>query len=114
MDMDAEFLQLAREAVTALRAANQPNWAEIASVVVAGVGVIVQGCLIGWGLWRMGKASEERNRQLDQQADILGKIGQALDRQGAALDRQGAALERQSAALERQGDVLAELLRRTA
>ena len=41
----------------------------------------------------MGKASEERNRQLDQQAETLGKIGQALDR---------------------QGEVLAALLRRTA
>lgn len=41
----------------------------------------------------MGKTSEERNRQLDQQAETLGKIGQAL---------------------ERQGEVLAELLWRTA
>ena len=46
-----------------------------------------------WGLWRVGKASEERNRQLEQQGEALGKIGQALDR---------------------QGEVLAELLRRTA
>ena len=46
-----------------------------------------------WGLWRVGKASEERNRQLEQQGEALGKVGQALDR---------------------QGEVLAELLRRTA
>ena len=37
--------------------------------------------------------NDEGNRQLDQQAEALGKIGQALDRQGEAL---------------------AELLRRTA
>ena len=45
-------------------------------------------------------SDEERNRRLDQQAETLGKIGQALDRQGQALDR--------------QGQVLAELLRRSA
>ena len=88
--MDAEFLQLAREAVVALR---QPNWAEVAALIVSGVVGFGQIGLIGWGLHRMGKASEERNRQLDQQAETLGKIGQALDR---------------------QGEVLAELLRRSA
>lgn len=67
-------------------------WAQVA----VGVG---QLGVIAWGLRQMGRASEERNRQLDQQAETLGKIGQALDRQGAAL--------------ERQGEVLAELLRRT-
>ncbi len=105
--MDAALLQLAREAVAALQTGPPPNWAEIAGLVVSAVVGFGQIGLIAWGLRQMGKASEERNRQLDQQADILGKIGQALDRQGAALDRQGAALER-------QGEVLAELLRRTA
>ena len=41
--------------------------------------------LIAWGLRQMGKSSKERNRQLDQQAETLGKIGQALDRQGEVL-----------------------------
>ena len=71
----------------------------------AGVGIGVgQLLLIGWGLWQMRVSSQERNRQLDAmeaaqreqsrtQADALGKIGQALDR---------------------QGEVLAELLRRPA
>lgn len=95
--MDAEFLQLAREAVVALR---QPNWAEVAGLIVSGMVGFGQIGLIGRGLHRMGEASEERNRQLDQQAETLGKIGQALDRQGQAL--------------ERQGEVLAELLRRSA
>ena len=39
-----------------------------------------------------------------QQAETLGKIGQALDRQGAAMTQ----------AFTQQGEVLAELLRRTA
>ncbi len=95
--MEAELLPLAREAVAALQlqaaAASQPNWAEVAGLFVSTVVGFGQIGLIAWGLRRMGKASEERNRQLDQQAETLGKIGQAL---------------------ERQGEVLAELLRRTA
>ena len=71
-------------------------WAQVGATLIVGVG---QCGLIAWGLWRMGKASEERNRQLDimeaanrEQTEALGKVGQALDR---------------------QGEVLAELLRRT-
>ena len=71
----------------------------------AGVGIGVgQLLLIGWGLWQMRVSSQERNRQLDAmeaaqreqsrtQAEALGEIGQALNR---------------------QGEVLAELLRRPA
>ena len=52
----------------------------------AGVGIGVgQLILIAWGLRQMGKSSQDRNRQLDQQAETLGKIGQALDRQGEVL-----------------------------
>ena len=119
--MDAEFFQLAQAAVAALQAANQPNWAEVAALFVSAVVGVGQIGLIAWGLRRMGIASEERNRQLDQQAETLGQIGQALDRQGEALgkigqalDRQGEALGKIGQALDRQGDVLAELLRRTA
>ena len=75
-------------------------WAQVAQVFATVLVGGVQCGLIWWGLRRMGVASEERNRQLDQQAETLGKVGQALDRQGAAL--------------ERQGEVLAELLRRSA
>ena len=91
--MDAELVQLAREAVVALQTGPPPNSAEVAAVIVSASVGFGQIGLIGWGLWRMGKASEGRNRQLDQQGETLGKIGQALDR---------------------QGEVLAELLRRTA
>ena len=82
----------------------------------AGVGIGVgQLLLIAWGLRQMGKASQERNRQLDAmeaaqreqsrtQSEALGKIGLALDRQGEAMTK----------AFTQQGEVLAELLRRSA
>lgn len=89
--MEAELIQLAREAVVALR---QPNWAEMAAVGI-GVGQIL---VILGGLWMMNKASNDRNRQLDQQDIALREQGQALRNMGQAL--------------ERQGEVLAELLRR--
>lgn len=91
--MEAELVQLAREAVAALQAGPPPNWAETAAVFVSAVVGFEQIGVIMWGLSQMNQASEERNRQLDQQGETLGKIGQALDR---------------------QGEVLAELLRRTA
>ena len=98
--MDAELVQLAREAIVALR---QPNWAEVWGLGI-GFGQIL---VILGGLWMMNKASKDRNRQLDQQDVALREQAQALRDIGQALDRQGVALER-------QGDVLAELLRRTA
>ena len=79
--MESEFLQLAREAVAALQGPTQPTWTDVAAVTVG----FLQVGLIAWGLRQMGKSSKERNRQLDQQAETLGKIGQALDRQGEAL-----------------------------
>ena len=89
--MEAELLQLAREAVVALR---QPNWAEIAAL---GIGFGQLLVIIG-GLWMMNKASNDRNRQLDQQDVALREQAQALRNMGQAL--------------ERQGEVLAELLQR--
>ena len=126
--MDAEFFQLAQEAVAALQAANQPNWAEVAGLILSGIVGVGQIGLIAWGLRRMGVASEERNRQLDimeanqqelaqalrQQGAALGQIGQALDRQGAALERQGAMMTEALQGLQQQGRVLEELLRSRA
>ena len=89
--MEPELIQLAQEAVVALR---QPNWAETAGVWI-GVGQIL---VILGGLWMMNKASNDRNRQLDQQDVALREQAQALRNMGQAL--------------ERQGEVLAELLRR--
>ena len=65
-------------------------WAQVFATLVVG---LVQCGLIAWGLRQMGRASEDRNRQLD--------IMEAAQR-------------RQGDALERQGEVLAELLRRSA
>ena len=116
--MDAEFLQLAREAVTALQlqaaAAGSTSWVEIAQLAVGSGGLIA----ILVGLKRMGEAGARRDREIDMLAEAMREntrmVGQALDRQGQALDRQGQALDRQGTALERQGQVLAELLRRNA
>ena len=71
----AQFLE-------ALRLLAEPSWTDVAGVVVG----FLQVGLIAWGLWLMHKASDTRNRQLDQQDE----------------------------ALRRQGEVLAELLRRSA
>ena len=105
--MEAELLQLAREAVTALQTGPPPNWTEVAGLLVSAAVGFGQIGLIAWGLRQMGRASEERNRQLDQQGEALRDIGQALRDQGQALRDQGQALRDQS-------QVLAELLRRTA
>ena len=101
--MDAEFLQLAREAVAAMQG---PSWVEIAQLAVSGGGLLA----ILVGLKRMGEAGHRRDREIDemaaaftQQAETLGKIGEALDRQGEAMTQ----------AFTQQGAVLAELLRRT-
>ena len=98
--MDAEFLQLAQEAVAALQG---PSWVEIAQLGISGAGLVISGAglvAILVGLKRMGEAGARRDREIDEmagafrdQAETLGKVGQALDR---------------------QGEVLAELLRRTA
>ena len=37
--MDTEFLQLAREAVAALRTRPPPNWVEVAQLFLSGVGL---------------------------------------------------------------------------
>ena len=90
--MEQEFLQLAQEAVVALKAApaappvDIAAWAQVGVTATVGVGQLI---LIAWGLRRMGKASEERNRQLDimeaaqreqsrTQAEALGKMGEGI------------------------------------
>ena len=102
--MEAELLQLAREAVAALQlqaaAAGSTSWVEIAQLAVSGGGLIA----ILMGLNQVGEAGARRDREIDVLAENMREntrvVGQALDRRGAAL--------------ERQGEVLAELLRRTA
>ena len=122
--MDAELVQLAREAVTALQmqaaAAGSTSWVEIIQVGISGGGLIA----ILVGLKRMGESGARRDREIDELGKGLRQQGQALERQGEmmtealqGLRQQGQALERQGAAMTQaftqQGEVLAELLRRT-
>ena len=111
--MDAEFLQLAREAAVALQG---PSWVEVAQLFVSGVGL---ACIVG-GLFSMKAAGKRRDREIDELAAAFRRQGEAMAQgfvqQGQAMTQaftqQGQALERQGRALERQGEVLAELLRR--
>ena len=98
--MDAEFLRLAQEAVTALQlqAAGRTRWVEIAQLVVHGAAVVV----LHIGLWQMKVAGKRRDREIDEMAEAFRKQGEAFDRM----------LERQRQAFERQAEVLAPLLRR--
>ena len=124
--MEAELVQLTREAVVALQAANSTSWAEQAGVVIAGLQLVIGGgglIAILVGLKRMGEAGARRDREIDELGKGLRQQGQALEQQGAAmaqaLTQQGRALERQGEmmtqalqGLRQQGEVLAELLRR--
>ncbi len=84
--MEAERLQLAREATAAWPAANQPHWTEVVGVIVSGTGALRPERLDCVGLRQMQLSGERRDRALDQQGE----------------------------ALKQPGEVLAELLRRTA
>ncbi len=116
--METELVQLAREAVVALQAANRTSWIEVAQLFVSSVGL---GAIF-WGLAQMQQAGRRRDKEIDEMAANMREstrvVGQALERQGQALERQGQAMTQaftqQGRALERQGEVLAELLRRTA
>jgi hypothetical protein len=76
-------------------------WAQI------GIGV-GQLLLIAWGLQRMGVASAERNRQLDQQEEVLAELLRSSreQREGAA-GGDGRAIARQSAAAGGDGRAVA-------
>ncbi len=93
--MDAELLRLAQEAVTALQlqAAGSTRWVEIAQLAVSGGGLVA----ILVGLKRMGEAGQRRDREIDEMAAAFRKQGEAMTQ-----------------AFTQQGQVLAELLRRTA
>jgi len=91
--MDAEFLQLAQRAVAALEAANSTSWVEIIQTTASVIGL---GCIV-WGLFQMQKAGRRRDREIDM-------LSRALERQSEAMTQ----------AFTQQGEVLAELLRRSA
>ena len=107
--MDAELIQLAREAVAALQlqAAGHTTWVEIAQLALSGGGLFA----ILIGLKRMGEAGLRRDREIDELGQGLRQQGQALERQGQAMIQ---AFTQQGQALERQGRALEELLRRSA
>lgn len=109
--METELVQLAREAVVALQAANRTSWIEVAQLFVSSVGL---GAIF-WGLAQMQQAGRRRDKEIDEMAANMREstrvVGQALERQGQAMTQ---AFTQQGQALERQGEVLAELLRRTA
>ena len=97
--MEAELVQLAREAVAALQlqaaAAGSRRWVEIAQLGISGGGLIA----ILVGLKRMGEAGARR----DEEINVLGK----------AFERQGEMMTEALQGLRQQGEVLAELLRRS-
>ena len=116
--MEAELVQLAREAMAALQG---PNWVDIVGL---GVGIVGLGGIF-WGLGQMQAAGRRRDKEIDKLGEALERQGammtealQGLRQQGRALERQGAAMTQaftqQGQALELQGQALAELLRRTA
>ena len=92
--MEAELIQLAREAVVALQTGPAPSWVAVAQLFVSSIGL---GCIV-WGLFQMQAAGNRRNKEID----VLGK----------ALERQGAMMTQALQGLQQQGEVLAELLRR--
>ncbi len=116
--MEAEFLQLAREAVTALQlqaaAAGGTNWVEVVQLGISGTGLAA--LLIG--LARMKESGQRRDREIDELAGAFRKQGeamtQAFTQQGQALERQGEMMTQALQGLRQQGEVLAELLRRPA
>ena len=80
--MEPELLQLAREAVAALQAANRPSWVEMAQLVVSAGGL---ACIV-WGLAQMQQAGRRRDSEIDKLGQAVSQIGQALERQGRALE----------------------------
>ena len=109
--MEPELVQVAREAVVALQATNKTSWVEVAQLFVSSVGL---GAIF-WGLAQMQQAGRRRDKEIDELAanmrDSTRVVGQALERQGQAMTQ---AFTQQGQALALQGEVLAELLQRTA
>ena len=105
--MEAELVQLAREAAAALQG---PSWVEIAQLFISGVGL---ACIVG-GVFSMKAAGKRRDRESDELAAAFRKHGEAMT-QGVAQQSQAMTqgFAQQGRALERQGEVLAALLRRS-
>ena len=84
--MEAELLELAREAVAALQlqaeAAGRTRWVEVAQLLISGLGLLA----ILVGLERMKESGVRRDREIDELAAAFRQQGQALERQGRALE----------------------------
>ncbi len=110
--MDAQALELAQRAVTALEtmAAPQPNWTEVlGSVGGLAIGLIQYG-LIYVGLRRMGQASEERKTQHAETMAALQQQGEERKTQHAeAAQTMQTQHAETMAALQQQGAALADI-----
>ena len=81
--MEAELVQLAREAVSALQlqAAGRPSWVDVAGVVIAGAQLLVSGLGLGAilvGLARVKEAGVRRDREIDELAARSDSRGRRL------------------------------------
>ncbi len=73
-----EYEILARQAVLALQASNQPTWTDVAGAIVSALVGLGQCGLIAWGLWRMGQTGARRDKQIDQQGKALEEMGAGI------------------------------------
>ena len=109
-----EYEALARAAVAALQAANQPKWTDVLAAV-GGVGVGLLQCgLIYIGLRRMGEAAADRKAQHEETMATLHVASTAAQRQH---EESMATLHAASTAAQRQHEesmtALKSLIERT-
>lgn len=77
------YLELAQAAVAALRAANQPHWADILAAI-GGVSVGIAQCgLIAWGIRVMKHSNDSR----EATTELMLQQAKALERMGAGIER---------------------------
>ena len=86
---DMTTAQAVAAIVQALHALAEPKWTDIVQAVSVPVVGLTQCVLIYFGLRQMGKASEDRNRQLDQQGEVLAAIGAGIQALLKERDRDG-------------------------
>ena len=86
---DMTTAQAVAAIVQALHALAEPKWTDIVQAVSVPVVGLTQCVLIYFGLRQMGKASEDRNRQLDQQGEVLAAIGAGIHALLKERDRDG-------------------------
>ena len=75
---DMTTAQAVAAIVQALHALATPKWTDIVQAVSVSIVGLLQCGLIYFGLRQMSKASDERNRQLDQHGEALAAIGAGI------------------------------------